>query len=90
MISKWGTPYLSRHSIAAVHSESFFSLFYRRKAEIPTYSFEKHQRMQETTTIYSCHVLILEGIFALYDPRVLALLDMKVLPSIHAVHCYTP
>lgn len=42
------------------------------------YSFEEHQRMSETTTIYSCHVLILEGIFALYDPRVLALLDMKV------------
>ncbi|KAF8421290.1 uridine kinase family-domain-containing protein [Tirmania nivea] len=49
-----------------------------KKAEIPTYSFEEHQRMPETTTIYSCHVLILEGIFALYDPRVLALLDMKI------------
>lgn len=34
--------------------------------------------MEKTTTIYSCHVLILEGIFALYDPRVLELLDMKV------------
>lgn len=42
------------------------------------YSFEKHQRQPETTTIYSCHVLVLEGIFALYDPRVLELLDMKV------------
>jgi uridine kinase len=42
------------------------------------YSFEKHQRMEETTSIYSPHVLILEGIFALYDPRVLDLLDMKV------------
>lgn len=42
------------------------------------YSFEKHQRQPETTTIYSCHVLILEGIFALHDPRVLELLDMKV------------
>lgn len=34
--------------------------------------------MKETTSIYSPHVLILEGIFALYDQRVLDLLDMKV------------
>ncbi|KAK6508182.1 Uridine kinase [Arthrobotrys conoides] len=50
-----------------------------KKAEIPIYSFEKHQRVpNKNTTIYSCHVLILEGIFALYDPRVLDLLDMKI------------
>ncbi|KAF3938054.1 Phosphoribulokinase [Dactylella cylindrospora] len=49
-----------------------------KKAEIPVYSFEKHQRVPgKTETIYSCHVLILEGIFALYDERVLNLLDMK-------------
>jgi uridine kinase len=34
--------------------------------------------MKETTSIYSPHVLVLEGIFALYDPRVLELMDMKV------------
>lgn len=34
--------------------------------------------MDKTTSIYSPHVLIVEGIFALYDPRVLELLDMKV------------
>jgi uridine kinase len=50
----------------------------RRRAEIPIYSFAKHAREIETTSIYSPHVLILEGIFALYDPRVLQLLDMKV------------
>ena len=49
-----------------------------RRAEIPIYSFAKHAREKETTSIYSPHVLILEGIFALYDPRVTALLDMKV------------
>ena len=42
------------------------------------YSFEKHQRMEETTSIYSPHVLILEGIFALYDTRVMDLMDMRV------------
>lgn len=34
--------------------------------------------MEKTTSIYSPHVLIVEGIFALYDRRVLDLLDMKV------------
>ena len=42
------------------------------------YSFEKHARLDQTTSIYSPHVLVLEGIFALYDPRVLELMDMKV------------
>ncbi|KAI5840706.1 uridine kinase family-domain-containing protein [Morchella snyderi] len=58
-----------------------------RKAEIPVYSFEKHQREPKTTTIYSCHVLILEGIFALYDPRVLELLDMKIFVDTDADVC---
>lgn len=50
----------------------------RKRAEIPVYSFAKHQRLDRTTSIYSPHVLVLEGIFALYDPRVLQLLDMGV------------
>ena len=55
------------------------SLPRRKRAEIPIYSFEKHARLDQTTSIYSPHVLVLEGIFALYDPRVLELMDMKVL-----------
>ena len=50
----------------------------RKRAEIPVYSFEKHARLDQTTSIYSPHVLVLEGIFALFDPRVLELMDMKV------------
>ncbi|KAL8352355.1 hypothetical protein RB601_002591 [Gaeumannomyces tritici] len=49
-----------------------------KRAEIPVYSFQQHRRLEQTTPIYSPHVLILEGIFALYDPRVLELMDMKV------------
>lgn len=49
-----------------------------KKAEIPVYSFEKHARQESTTTIYSPHVLILEGIFALHDDRVLDMLDLKI------------
>ena len=59
----------------------------RRRAEIPIYSFEKHQRQEVTTEIYSPHVLVLEGIFALYDPRVLELLDMKIFCEADADVC---
>lgn len=50
----------------------------RKRAEIPVYSFEKHARLDKRMTIYSPHVLILEGIFALHDPRILELMDMRV------------
>ena len=59
----------------------------RRVAEIPLYSFEKHARLKGTTSIYSPHVLILEGIFALHDPRVLELLDMKIFAEADADLC---
>ncbi|KAH8912753.1 uridine kinase [Coniochaeta sp. PMI_546] len=58
-----------------------------KRAEIPIYSFEKHDREDKTTSIYSPHVLILEGIFALYDPRVLELLDMKIFCEADADTC---
>jgi len=61
----------------------------RKRAEIPIYSFAKHARERETTSIYSPHVLILEGIFALYDPRVLELLDMKVCASANYLITYS-
>jgi uridine kinase len=57
----------------------------RKRVEIPVYSFEKHARLEKTTSIYSPHVLILEGIYALYDPRILAMLDVKVLSG-QALH----
>ncbi|KAF2744179.1 uridine-cytidine kinase 2 [Sporormia fimetaria CBS 119925] len=47
-------------------------------AEIPVYSFAKHARLEQTTTIYSPHVVILEGIFALHDQRVLDMLDLRI------------
>ncbi|GAB1316750.1 Uridine kinase [Madurella fahalii] len=58
-----------------------------KRAEIPVYSFEKHARLDRTTTIYSPHVLILEGIFALYDPRLLELMDMKIFCEADADTC---
>ncbi|KAK2779242.1 Uridine kinase [Emmonsiellopsis sp. PD_33] len=49
-----------------------------RKVEIPIYSFEKHQREKETTSLYSPHVVILEGILAFTDPRIVEMLDIFV------------
>lgn len=50
----------------------------RKKSHIPIYSFADHQRQPQTTTLYSPRVLILEGILALHDPRIVELLDVKV------------
>ncbi|KAK0852741.1 Uridine kinase [Friedmanniomyces endolithicus] len=58
-----------------------------QKTEIPVYSFEKHARLERTTTIYSPHVLILEGIFALHDQRVLNMLDVKIFAEADADLC---
>lgn len=54
---------------------------------MPVYSFEKHARLEKTTTIYSPHVVILEGIFALHDERVLKLLDMRIFAEADADLC---
>lgn len=51
------------------------------------YSFENHQRLESTTKIYSPHVLILEGILALYDQRILNLLDLKIFAEADADLC---
>lgn len=50
----------------------------RKKANIPVYSFADHQRQPQTTTLYSPRVIILEGILALHDPRIVEMLDVKV------------
>ena len=62
-------------------------IHYSKRANIPVYSFEKHAREARTTTIYSPHVLSLEGIFALYDPRVLELLDLRIFAEADADLC---
>ncbi|KAL3453152.1 uridine kinase family-domain-containing protein [Aspergillus insuetus] len=49
-----------------------------KKVDIPVYSFVEHQRQKHTTPLYSPHVLILEGILALHDPRIMELLDVKI------------
>ena len=58
-----------------------------KKVEIPVYSFQEHQRLEKTVSIYSPHVVILEGILALNDPRVLDMCDIKVFVDADADLC---
>ncbi|EER24178.1 uridine kinase family protein [Coccidioides posadasii C735 delta SOWgp] len=48
------------------------------KVEIPIYSFTKHQREEATVSLYPPRVLILEGILAFTDPRIVDMLDIKI------------
>lgn len=54
---------------------------------MPVYSFAKHQRLDEKVSLYSPHVIILEGILALNDPRILEMLDLKVFVEADADLC---
>ncbi|KAL8279835.1 hypothetical protein RQP46_007685 [Phenoliferia psychrophenolica] len=49
-----------------------------RAVQIPNYSFVLHQRTDETTYLYGAGVVLVEGIFALHDPQIRALLDLKI------------
>lgn len=58
--------------------ETVKSLKAGKKTHIPVYSFKEHARTKKVTTIYGANVIIIEGIMALYDPRLLELMDLKV------------
>ncbi|CCD27361.1 uridine kinase URK1 NDAI_0K01700 [Naumovozyma dairenensis CBS 421] len=50
-----------------------------KKAQLPVYSFVNHNRVPgKSITIYGATVIVLEGIYALYDKRLLDLMDLKV------------
>ncbi|CCE63006.1 hypothetical protein TPHA_0D03710 [Tetrapisispora phaffii CBS 4417] len=50
-----------------------------KKTEIPVYSFVHHNRVPDKNiTIYGASVIVIEGIYALYDKRLLDLMDLKI------------
>lgn len=53
------------------------SLKNNQPIEMPSYDFKTHSRQKSTTTIMPRSVIILEGIFALYDSEIRKLLDVK-------------
>lgn len=53
-------------------------LSYGEPIDEPVYQFDKHARATETRRIEPAPFAIVEGLFALYDPRVRALLSLKI------------
>ena len=49
-----------------------------KAVNVPDYSFVSHSRYEGTMCIADADVIILEGIFALYYPELLALSDLKI------------
>ena len=50
-----------------------------KKTNIPVYSFVEHNRIPgKFITIYNSSVILLEGLYALHDPRFLDLMDLRV------------
>ena len=50
-----------------------------KKTNIPVYSFVEHNRVPgKFITIYNSSVILLEGLYALHDPRFLELMDLRV------------
>ncbi len=47
-------------------------------ARVPRYDFATHTRMPEPAPLAPCEVLIVEGLFALFDRRVRKMLDLAV------------
>ncbi|CAH2355663.1 uridine kinase [[Candida] railenensis] len=58
--------------------ECVSSLKAGNKTEIPNYSFVDHNRTGKSSTIYGANVIIIEGIYALYDQRLLDMMDVKI------------
>lgn len=48
------------------------------KTDIPIYDFKEHDRTKKVSTLYGANVVVVEGIYALYDPRILNILDLKI------------
>lgn len=61
-----------------------------KKTEIPVYSFSKHARLpDQSLSIYGANVVIIEGIYALYKPELLELMDCKIFVDTDIDVCYS-
>lgn len=49
-----------------------------KRVQIPLYSFTTHNRTDRIISLYGTNVIIIEGIYALYEPRLLEMMDLKV------------
>lgn len=59
--------------------ETILKLKNGKKCQIPVYSFVHHNRVPDkNVTIYGASVIIIEGIYTLYDPKLFDLMDLKI------------
>ncbi|KAJ1899239.1 Uridine kinase [Kickxella alabastrina] len=49
-----------------------------RSTSVPQYDFATHAPRDKSQNIYGASVVIFEGIFALYDPEILKMMDVKI------------
>lgn len=59
------------------------------RTEIPVYSFSKHDRTDKILNIYGANVVILEGIYTLWDQKLLDFMDCKIFVDTDIDICYS-
>ncbi|VEU22335.1 DEKNAAC103501 [Brettanomyces naardenensis] len=69
--------------------ECIKSLKEGKKTEIPVYSFASHSRTNQKITIYGVNVIILEGLYTLYNPDLAKFMDCKVYVDTDLDICYS-
>ena len=58
--------------------EQVESLMSGKAIEKPVYCFKSHTRSREVQVVNPSRVIVLEGLFALWDPRMRLLMDLKI------------
>ena len=58
--------------------EDLQSIISGKTAKIPIYDFNTHTRTHETLTIGNHHIIVLEGILALFDEKIRNIMDIKL------------
>ena len=58
--------------------EDLQSIIAGKTAKIPIYDFNTHTRTHETLTIENHHIIVLEGILALFDEKIRNMMDIKL------------
>ncbi|EMA44632.1 uridine kinase [Halobiforma nitratireducens] len=58
--------------------EQLDTLLMGQPVEMPQYDFEIHNRKDKRTTVEPTDVIVVEGIFSLYDEEILDMLDLRI------------
>eukprot|EP00158_Paraphelidium_tribonemae_P005232 Partr_v1_DN27235_c2_g1_i2_m38737 putative uridine kinase len=58
--------------------ETLVDLKEGRSVKVPIYDFKTHSRLSATRQLYGANVVIFEGIYGLYDQRVVDMMDMRI------------